>query len=178
MYGTRSDGSGGRGRGPGWAHTLQLMKCELLAAAPGSTVDETGLIVIAVLLCAALGYMFLAYRRELAGREAAQRRAALVEQALAARGPSAEDQAEQAASQRNQVMFDQHKRINQLTIDKLEAEIQLMQAQLATRVNQKDREEAGKEAHELMVEKTRLEIDSLRLHIAEMRKRMEDWNTD
>ena len=69
------------------------------------------------------------------------------------------------------VLFGKH-------IDKLEAEVQLMQAQLALRATMKDREEAGKEVHELMVEKTKLEIDSLRLHIAELRKRMEDWNSD
>jgi hypothetical protein len=38
--------------------------------------------------------------------------------------------------------------------------------------------EAGKEVHELMVEKTRLEIDNLRLHLVELRKRAEDWGTE
>lgn len=161
----------------GGAHTMALMKCALIAAV-ASAAEDSVLVLLAVVLGASLVVLYFHYRREKGAREAAQRRAALVEQALASRGPTAEEQAEVAAAHRNQVMFDQHKRINQLTIDKLEAEVQLMQAQLAARVNQKDREEAGKEAHELMVEKTRLEIDSLRLHIAEMRKRMEDWNTD
>lgn len=76
---------------------------------------------------------------------------------------------------RDQFMFDQHARMNELTIAKLTAEVEILQTQSKHRSSEADRIEAGKEYHELMVEKTRLEMDSLRLHIAEQRRRIEDW---
>lgn len=107
-------------------------------------------------------------------RLAAQQRALQAEHALAS-SPGAEDQLN---AKRNEMLFEQHRRMNQLTIAKLESEVQLMQLQLQSKDSLKDREEAGKEYHELMVEKTKLEMDSLRLHIAELRKRMDDWSAD
>jgi len=79
---------------------------------------------------------------------------------------------------RNSVMFLQHRAMNDLQMAKLAAEVQILQAQLNHRTVDTDRLEAGKEAHELMVEKMRLEMDSLRLHIAEQRRRGEDWNSN
>ena len=149
------------------------MKCVLAAEAAA---DMSLILVLLTVMVVFLGVLVVRFIRERDARAAAERRAAEAEHALAAH--AGEAQAEAANAQRTQVMFDQHKRINQLTIDKLEAEVQLMQAQLGLRAGLKDREEAGREAHELMVEKTRLEIDSLRLHIAELRKRLEDWNSD
>lgn len=78
-------------------------------------------------------------------------------------------------SEPDRVMFEQHKRMNDLTIAKLEAEVALLQAQLKTRADDDDRLHAAKEYHELSVEKTKLEIDSLRLHIAEQRKRLDEF---
>jgi hypothetical protein len=120
---------------------------------------------------------FLIFRRERSERLAAERRAMEAVRALQSleSSPHADDA---RTAERNDLMFEQHRRMNQLTIAKLEAELQLMQLQLAQRTLNEDRIEAGKEFHELMVEKTKLEMDSLRLHIAEVRKRMEDWNTD
>lgn len=117
------------------------------------------------------------FRHERAARLAAERRAFEAERALLSAGETSEEDDEKAEG-RNQQMFEQHRRMNQLTIAKLEAEIQLMHAQITQRATSEDRLEAGKEYHELMVEKTKLEMDSLRLHIAELRKRMEDWNSD
>lgn len=150
------------------------MKCVLLAA--DATADMSLILVLLTVMVVFLGVLVVRFTRERDARAAAERRALEAERALAAH--AGESQAEAANAQRTQVMFDQHKRINQLTIDKLEAEVQLMQAQLGLRAGLKDREEAGREAHELMVEKTRLEIDSLRLHIAELRKRLDDWSSD
>lgn len=67
------------------------------------------------------------------------------------------------------------RRMAELHVAKLEAELTMMQRQLAEAPTDADRLEASKEFHELMVEKTRLEIDSLRLHVAEQRRRIEDW---
>lgn len=82
---------------------------------------------------------------------------------------------ERRMTEADKALYEQHKRMNDLTIAKLEAEVALLQAQVKLRGDDEDRIHAAKEAHELTVEKTRLEIDSLRLHIAEMRKRMDDF---
>jgi cytidylate kinase len=71
-------------------------------------------------------------------------------------------------------VLDQHRKINDLHIRKLEAEVSLLQGQIKAR-DDEDRLHAAKEFHELSVEKTKLEIDSLRLQIAEQRKRIDDW---
>ena len=82
--------------------------------------------------------------------------------------------------QRNQILFDQHRQLNGLQIAKLTADLEMVRAEsrkhVLTAAEEKDRFEAAKEFHELMVEKSRLEIESLRLHIRELRKRMEDWS--
>lgn len=67
------------------------------------------------------------------------------------------------------------RRLAEMQMAKLAAEIELLRGQLTSRRNDGERQEAAKEYHELMVEKARLEIDSLRLHITEARKRLEDW---
>lgn len=79
---------------------------------------------------------------------------------------------------RGQIMFEQHRRLNDLQIAKLSAELELLKRQIDRKGEEADRLEAGKEVHELMVEKTRLEIDSLRLHLVELRKRAEDWGSE
>lgn len=70
---------------------------------------------------------------------------------------------------------DRERRLAEMQMAKLAAEIELLRGQLAAKRNDGERQEAAKEYHELMVEKARLEIDSLRLHIAEARRRLEDW---
>lgn len=80
--------------------------------------------------------------------------------------------------QRNEVLFAQHRAMNDLQITKLTAEVELLQSQVRERPVEHDRIEAAKEYHELMVEKTKLEIDTLRLQVAEMRRRYEDWRSD
>lgn len=70
------------------------------------------------------------------------------------------------------------RRIGQLHLAKLESELELLRRQVASKELDDDRTAASKEYHELMVEKARLEIDSLRLHIAEQRRRMDVWRDD
>lgn len=107
-------------------------------------------------------------RRRLA---AARKQAALIESRLAEVGQNIE----RGAHTRETIMFEQHRRMNDLQIAKLTAEVELLQRQIPKGTLEQDRMDASREYHELMVEKTKLEIDSLRLHIAELRKRMEDW---
>ena len=80
-----------------------------------------------------------------------------------------------SVNQRDSAMYEQHRRMNELATLKLEAEVALLQGQVKARGDDDDRLHAAKEFHELSVEKTKLEIDSLRLHIAEQRKRIDDW---
>lgn len=96
---------------------------------------------------------------------------------LGALGEAARQEA-MAQIERNVVMFEQHRRMNELTIAKLETEIEAMRTQLREHGPDSEREEAAKEYHELMVEKARLEMDLLRLQIAEMRRRAEDWRAE
>lgn len=82
-----------------------------------------------------------------------------------------------ASSSRDDIMFEQHRQMNELTINKLKAEAEWMASQTAARAKDQLRDEAWLEYHELMVEKAKLEIDSLRLYIQEQRKRLnDDWN--
>ncbi len=127
----------------------------------------TMVIVVALVLGIPIGIL---YNQERTRRLLAERRVAEAHRALQA-------VAEQSPTEggRDAVMFALHRQMNELTIAKLRAEVQLLETQASVREGVKDREEAGKEYHELMVEKAKLEIDSLRLHIAELRKRMDDW---
>jgi predicted transcriptional regulator len=80
-------------------------------------------------------------------------------------------------AERQTSAFDQHTRLNELTGKKLEAELKWLESQIEARDASRQRDEAWIEYHELMVEKTRLEMDSLRLYIQEQRKKLasDDW---
>jgi hypothetical protein len=105
-------------------------------------------------------------------REQSRKRAAAAEQSA---DRSRMERAGAASAERDAVIFAQHRQINDLHIRKLDAEVALLQGQVKSRRDDEDRLHAAKEFHELTVEKTKLEIDSLRLHIAEQRKRMDDF---
>lgn len=93
---------------------------------------------------------------------------------------SSRRQHDEESAQRENTMFSQHKQMNDLQIAKLTAEVELLQNQVKAKAIDEDRIEASKEYHELMVEKTRLEMDTLRLHLMELRKRArtEDWRSE
>lgn len=109
----------------------------------------------------------LAYRQE-----QKRKRVASEEEAV---NRSKMERSSNAGAERDAVMYDQHRKINDLHIRKLEAEVSLLQGQVSSRADDADRLHAAKEFHELTVEKTKLEIDSLRLHIAEQRKRLDEF---
>lgn len=128
------------------------------------SLTKVGLILICVVTVPAVMWAITERRR----RQAAESQFARLAQAQTA--PQLSD--------RDAAMYEQHKRMNDLQIEKLAAEVQLLKAQSEAGIDIADRHEASKEYHELMVEKTRLEMDVLRLQIAEHRRRMEDWRTD
>ncbi len=81
-------------------------------------------------------------------------------------------------AQRQTGAYEQHTRLNELTGRKIELEMKWLESQTAAMAESRKRDEAWLEYHELMVEKTKLEMDSLRLYIQEQRKRLagDDWN--
>jgi hypothetical protein len=137
-----------------------------LAAAPQD--DAAGLIAVSFTLIAiGAGVWATAERtkRRKVESQAQQMRAHFAQQMQAAAG---DNDPALSAFQRQ---------IAELTVAKLKAEVALLEAQLKA-APVEDRVDASKEAHELMVEKTKLEIDGLRLHNAEARRRMEDWRSE
>jgi hypothetical protein len=140
-----------------------------LGAAPPSGATEVSDVALlcAVVLSAGVVTLWFLYSSE-------KKRRLEVERAAAAR-PSHGPAGGAGPSERDTVMFNQHRRMNELATAKLEAEVALLQAQLKVRIDDEDRLQASKEFHELNVEKTKLEIDSLRLHIAEQRKRLDEF---
>lgn len=152
-----------------------LMSLGQTGAAPSNGATEMAVMML-VLLIVAIAWAGW----ERVGRQKAERGAAAL-QASAAQ-IAAQTTAQAAAQrvtedgQRNAVMFEQHRKLNDLQIAKLTGEIELLKRQAGRPSDEdKDRLEAAKEYHELMVEKARLEMDSLRLHIAEQRRRIDDW---
>lgn len=139
-----------------------MILAPLYLAAVQDTAGFAEGLLLGLIVCGVLG--FAAYAKERAARIRAQRAAAETMAAHASQAAARESDGE--ALQR---------RMAELHVAKLEAELTMMQRQLAEAPTDADRLEASKEFHELMVEKTRLEIDSLRLHVAEQRRRVEDW---
>ncbi len=80
-------------------------------------------------------------------------------------------------AERQAKAFEQHTHLNELTCMKLEAELKWLTSQLDARGAGRQRDDAWMEYHELMVEKTKLEMDSLRLYVQEQRKRLasDEW---
>lgn len=122
------------------------------------------LFVIAPIL--AMLYVFL----ERAARQRERRLAGLL--------MSMQMQREQAAgvdSERERVMYQLHRDLNERQVLKLDAELVLLQGQQKLMESELRRRDEAAEFHAAMMEKTRLEVESLKLHIREQRKRLDDY---
>jgi hypothetical protein len=86
----------------------------------------------------------------------------------------AQHDAQREQRDREERAYKQHVALNDLTGRKLEAESKLLESQVERDRTTREREE---EFHKLMVQKTRLEIQSLQLHIREQRKRIDDFTS-
>ncbi len=144
----------------------------MLWQAQANSVDEYG-VLFALLTFVVIAAVIIAIR-ERSRAKALEGRVEQMQGAFSAHAQASQGN-EQTERARQNLMFDQHKRLNELTIAKFEAEIELIKNQVVERDREQERYIAGKEYHELMVEKSRLEIDSLRLHITELRQRLDDW---
>ena len=83
----------------------------------------------------------------------------------------------QVQHERDERAYSQHVFLNDLTGEKLQAENKVLIAQLAAMERDRLAREREDEFHQLMVQKAKLEIQSLQLHIREQRKRIDDFNS-
>lgn len=87
-------------------------------------------------------------------------------------------QAGGVSRQREEIMFEQHREMNALTLGKIKLECQLIEAQLRLAAAETGRRADAEEFHSQMIEKTRHEIESLKLHIREQKKRLDEgWQS-
>jgi hypothetical protein len=84
---------------------------------------------------------------------------------------------EEAQKEREGRAYNQHVALNDLTAKKLELETRVLHAQLEAAEREKRARELHEEYHRLVVDKTSLEIQSLKLHIREQKKRMDDFTS-
>jgi hypothetical protein len=128
--------------------------------------EDLVLLLVLALLATVAFVLYASWRRERAHRALIEHQAAVIDKQAEGAGSHAEHE---------QQMFEQHQRLNELQGRKLHLELRLMEAQL--RLMEADlskRDEAG-QVHAAMLLKTRLEVDSLKLHISEQRKRLDDY---
>lgn len=78
-------------------------------------------------------------------------------------------------AERDQRAYAQHVALNDLAAEKMKLEIQYLQLQARLGQLEVDSRERAEEYHRLMSEKTRFEIQSLKLHIREQNKRLDDY---
>ncbi|MDX2131662.1 MAG: hypothetical protein SFY69_06395 [Planctomycetota bacterium] len=153
----------------------------VIAAQPSENLlsGAADIIALVVLGAVAVAGPFVALLR----REANRRRQA--EQALVEARRALEASANAAGAgggvsrevhaQRESIAFEQHRRLNDLAYRKMGLEVQALEVQLKLMESDlRRRDEAGEHA-EAALQKVRLEIDSLRLHIREQRKRVDDY---
>jgi|GEM_PF-2566851 len=81
----------------------------------------------------------------------------------------------QANAERDQRAYAQHVALNDLTAEKIKLENQYLQLQVRIGQMEIESRERAEEYHRLMSEKTRFEIQSLKLHIREQNKRLDDY---
>jgi hypothetical protein len=87
------------------------------------------------------------------------------------------NQLEQAQRERDGRAFSQHVALNDLQAKKLDLETKVLQAQLDAAERDKRARQLQEEFHRLVVDKTSLEIQSLKLHIREQKKRTDDFSS-
>ncbi len=78
-------------------------------------------------------------------------------------------------AEREQKAYAQHVALNDLAAEKMKLEIQYLQLQTKIGELEVSSRERADEYHRLMSEKARFEIQSLKLHIREQNKRLDDY---
>jgi hypothetical protein len=79
-------------------------------------------------------------------------------------------------AERDQKAYAQHVALNDLTAEKIKLENQYLQLQVKIGQLEIDARERNEDYHRLMSQKTQLEIQSLKLHIREQTKRLDDFS--
>lgn len=80
-------------------------------------------------------------------------------------------------SERDQKAYAQHVALNDLTAEKIGLENQYLQLQLKIGQLEIEARSHNEEYHRLMSQKTQIEIQSLKLHIREQTKRLDDYTS-
>lgn len=132
---------------------------------PASAEDWLIIVVVAVFVTVVVVLVWRDQRRSSAAKAGAQ--AAIAEQRRLG----------QVQQERDDRAYAQHVHLNDLTGEKLQAENKVLIAQLAAMERDRIARERDDEFHQLMVHKSKLEIQSLQLHIREQRKRIDDFNS-
>ncbi len=147
------------------------MFCSILIAA-GSVPNQPGietLIGLGVTLAIVASVVIVFWRRDRARVEQIR------ERELAAYQDR--NRVEQVQKDRDGKAYAQHVALNDLQTAKLTLETKLLQAQFDNVERDRHMRDNHEDYHKLMMQKTELEIQSLKLHIREMRKRNEDFGT-
>lgn len=142
----------------------------LAALAAGVSPDS---IVFAgtILAAGAMGMGTLMWLERRRSRQAAARQAA-EQRTQPAAGPFAPE-----AAMRERAAFDQHMEASKTGVAKMRREMELLEIQMKLATREVSTRQDMRDYHDLMMDKARLEIESLRLHIKEQRKRLDEFGT-
>lgn len=93
------------------------------------------------------------------------------------RGPTPPGPFAAEAAMRERAAFDQHMEASKTGVAKMRREMEMLEIQLKLAAWEVSKRQDMRDYHDLMMDKTRLEIESLRLHIKEQRKRLDEFGT-
>lgn len=83
--------------------------------------------------------------------------------------------AAELSASREKTAFDQHIETNKIGIEKMRREVELLDLQIKLAGTELITRRDVRDYNDLMMDKTRLEIESLKLHIKEQRKRLDEF---
>lgn len=136
--------------------------------AQAGTKGEDPIVVIAIVGVAVVGIAAFILREKLKTRQIRERELAAYQD---------RNRVEQVQKDRDGKAYAQHVALNDLQTAKLTLETKLLQAQFDNVERDRHMRDNHEDYHKLMMQKTELEIQSLKLHIREMRKRNEDFGS-
>lgn len=141
--------------------------CLSLAAAPASGAEDAGWVPYVVgFVVPLVAFLWMAY----SNRQNRLRADELFKELQRRSTPSPH------LAERDEKAYAQHVTLNDLTAEKIKLEQQYIQLQMKLGNLEIEARERNEEYHRLMAVKTELEIKSLKLHIREQTKRLDDFS--
>lgn len=147
------------------------MLCSILIAAgavPNQSALESGIVLGAIMVIVAALALVLWRRDRIRVSQIRERELAAYQD---------RNRVEQLQKERDGKAYAQHVALNELQTTKLALETKLLQAQFDNVERDRHMRDNHEDYHKLMMQKTELEIQNLKLHIREMRKRTEDFGS-